>query len=136
MPGELIHIDVDPGVIGRNYPAEIAIVADAGDALDRTPPSCCRGGAADPGFVDRAREVGRRPISSSPARSADPTTGQIWQTIRRLLPPDAPIVRDSTVPAYLWGNRVLPVLRPRTSIRPVVAGHRSRGAAGGGRRVR
>ena len=33
IPGRIVHIDADPGVIGRNYPAEIAVVADAADAL-------------------------------------------------------------------------------------------------------
>ena len=47
-----------------------------------------------------------------------PDHWEICEAVRRLLPDDAPIVRDSTVPSYLWGNRVLPILRPRTSIRP------------------
>ena len=47
-----------------------------------------------------------------------PDHWQICQTIRRLLPAASPIARDSTVPSYLWGNRVLPILVPRTSIRP------------------
>ena len=29
LPGHLVHIDVDPGVPGRNYPVEVVIVADA-----------------------------------------------------------------------------------------------------------
>ncbi|MFN2442235.1 MAG: thiamine pyrophosphate-binding protein [Thermoanaerobaculia bacterium] len=32
-PGKLIHIDIDPEVPGRNYPAEVAIVADAAAAV-------------------------------------------------------------------------------------------------------
>ena len=32
-PQQLIHIDADAGVIGRNYPAEVAITADAKEAL-------------------------------------------------------------------------------------------------------
>src|SRR6185312_697196 len=31
------------------------------------------------------------------------------------------IVRDATVPAYLWGNRAIPILQPRTSIHPTSA---------------
>lgn len=33
-PGRLIHIDIDPAVPGRNYPADVAIVADAAAAVD------------------------------------------------------------------------------------------------------
>ncbi len=32
-PGKLIHIDIDPYEIGKNYPAEVGIVADAKPAL-------------------------------------------------------------------------------------------------------
>lgn len=116
IPGHLIHIDVDPGVIGRSYPAEIAIVADAGDALTALQPLLSTGNA-DPGFVDRARKSVQADLEQS-REETGPDHWEIWQTIRRLLPSDAPIVRDSTVPAYLWGNRVLPVLVARTSIRP------------------
>jgi acetolactate synthase I/II/III large subunit len=33
-PGKLIHIDIDPEVPGRNYPAELAIVGDAAEVLN------------------------------------------------------------------------------------------------------
>jgi acetolactate synthase-1/2/3 large subunit len=37
-------------------------------------------------------------------------------SIRSHLPHDGRIVRDATVPAYMWANRVLPILTPRTSL--------------------
>src|SRR5690606_37510212 len=46
----------------------------------------------------------------------------ICAAIRRHLPRGSVVVRDATVPAYVWGDRVLPVLEPRTSVRPVAAG--------------
>lgn len=33
-PGRLIHVDIDPDVLGRNHPADVAVVADAGAFLD------------------------------------------------------------------------------------------------------
>ena len=43
-PGPLVHVDVDPKVLGRNYPAEVAVAADAAafvtallDVLDAKP---------------------------------------------------------------------------------------------------
>ena len=128
LPSELIHMDVDPSVIGLNYRASQPIVADAKlglqGLLDRLPSSSASAksgssakSAADPGFADRARKC--RATSDEQLRSE---IGQdhsaICDIIRRLLPPDAMVVRDSTVPVYMWGNRLLPILRSRTSIRP------------------
>lgn len=33
-PGSLIHVDIDPDALGRNYPADVALAADAGAFLD------------------------------------------------------------------------------------------------------
>jgi len=33
IPGDLIHIDIDPEVPGRNYPAELPVIADSKDFL-------------------------------------------------------------------------------------------------------
>ena len=41
----------------------------------------------------------------------------ICDLMRQLLPLDARVVRDTTVPGYMWGNRLLPIVAPRTSIR-------------------
>ncbi|HCB37075.1 MAG TPA: thiamine pyrophosphate-binding protein, partial [Acidimicrobiaceae bacterium] len=122
LPEELLHLDVDPAVIGLNYPASLPIVADAKAGLrgllDRLPEAGGAGaGGADSGFVDRARK-----IAAAEAEQVRTEIGvdhsAVCDTIRRLLPADGRIVRDSTVPAYTWGNRLLPILRSRTSIRP------------------
>ncbi|MFN0026824.1 MAG: thiamine pyrophosphate-binding protein [Acidimicrobiales bacterium] len=116
MPGQLIHLDADPGVIGRNYPAAIPIVADAADGLWALAERV-RGGGIDEGYVDRARKSVQADLEKS-AEEVGVDHWQICETIRRLLPDASPVVRDSTVPSYLWGNRILPIRRPRTSIRP------------------
>ena len=118
IPGTLIHLDADPGVIGRNYPADIAVVGDARlglEALAEAMPADRPG--TDPGYVERAQKSLLADLEQSRGELG-PDHWEICETVRRLLPDDAPIVRDSTVPSYLWGNRVLPILRPRTSIRP------------------
>lgn len=117
LPDELIHLDVDPGVIGLNYPASLAVVGDAKLSLagllerlgDGTP-------TIDDGYVERARkhraadmEAMREEIGADHAAICD--------AMRRLLPDEARIVRDTTVPGYMWGNRLFPIVAPRTSIR-------------------
>ncbi len=116
IPGQLVHLDADPGVIGRNYPAAVPIVGDAKVGLAGLL-AAVGGGASDPGYVERAQKSLQADLEQS-REELGPDHWEIWQVVRRLLPRDAVIVRDSTVPTYLWGNRVLPILEPRTSIRP------------------
>ncbi len=122
LPTELIHMDADPGVIGLNYRASLPIVADAKlgltgllerlkDAAASSLPN------TDPGFVDRARKC--RAGDDEQLRSEiGPDHSAICDIIRQVLPHDGLVVRDSTVPTYTWGNRLLPILQSRTSIRP------------------
>ena len=116
MPDNLIHVDIDPEVIGRNYPAAVAVVGDAKLSLEGMLERIDQGGV-DPQFVDRCRKIKAADEEAIKGEiGADHT--QIVSIIRRLLPDECPVVRDSTVPNYTWGNRLLPIVRSRTSIRP------------------
>ena len=65
-------------------------------------------------------------LEQSRRRARPRPLGDLRADAAACCPTTPSIVRDSTVPSYLWGNRVLPILRPRTSIRPVVGGDRPR----------
>jgi len=116
IPGKIIHLDADPTMIGLNYPAEVAVVGDAKvglgllvEAVDER--------VADDGFLERSAKSVEADLERSYGEIG-PDHRALAEIVRRLLPRDGLVVRDSTVPVYLWGNRVLPILEPRTSIRP------------------
>ncbi|MGD9935421.1 MAG: thiamine pyrophosphate-binding protein [Dehalococcoidia bacterium] len=114
IPGKLIHLDADPSVIGRNYAPGITVLSDAKPGLAAIL-KALSGKAAEPEYTARAR------AASDTARAAireqiGPDYEAIMDAMRELLPRDGCIVRDATVPAYLWGNRLAPILEPRTSM--------------------
>ncbi|MDG4825284.1 thiamine pyrophosphate-binding protein [Asanoa sp. WMMD1127] len=117
LPPALVHLDADPTVIGRSYPARVALVADARDglaALDAALPT----GAVEPGWADEGRAAADATVARARERLGPDHRG-IMDAIRRHLPRDGVVVRDSTVPAYVWGDSLLPILSSRTSLRPV-----------------
>jgi acetolactate synthase-1/2/3 large subunit len=108
-PGKVrvVHIDVDPAVIGANYPTEVAVVGDARLAL-----AALRGEVAR--FIDippdRSRGLGREAVAKSKAekfaafaelaRSDEVPIRpeRIVATLQDLLPEDAVILADAGTP--------------------------------------
>ncbi|MDA3040495.1 MAG: thiamine pyrophosphate-binding protein [Actinomycetota bacterium] len=116
IPGKLIHLDADIGVIGRNYPAHVPVVGDARVGLGMLLAQV-DARTTDSGYLDRSSKSVEADLEVS-WEEIGPDHRALSAIVRRLLPRDGLVVRDSTVPSYLWGNRVLPILEPRTSIRP------------------
>jgi acetolactate synthase-1/2/3 large subunit len=121
IPGRLVHLDVDPAVIGRSYPVEAALVGDAGQGLDALLERLGSAVPRDPTWARRAGKA-RAEVHGRLRERMGPDHVAIMDAITELLPPTAPIVRDATVPAYVWGNRLLPVRTARTSLNPTWAG--------------
>jgi acetolactate synthase-1/2/3 large subunit len=114
IPGKLIHLDADPAVIGRNYAPAISVVGDARLGLAAIL-KALSGREAEVGFAEGAAEAASGARQTIRAQIG-PDYAAIMDTMREVLPRDANIVRDATVPAYLWGNRLVPILEPRTSM--------------------
>ena len=117
LPAELIHLDVDPGVIGLNYKPSLAVIGDAKLSLAGLVERLGDGAPTiDDGFVERSRK--HRAADMEALRDeVGADHAAICDLMRQLLPLDALVVRDTTVPGYMWGNRLLPIIAPRTSIR-------------------
>jgi acetolactate synthase-1/2/3 large subunit len=117
--GTLAHLDADPAVIGRSYPTGLPVVGDARIGLELLLGAVGQV-STDPGHAEKARSAAATARAEARAQlGADHC--QIMDAIRRHAPRESVIVRDATVPAYLWGDRLLPILKPRTSVRPASA---------------
>jgi acetolactate synthase-1/2/3 large subunit len=117
--GTLAHLDADPAVIGRNYPTALPVVGDARAGLELLLEAIGRV-STDPGHAEKAQAAAVTARKDARARIGEDHC-QIMDAIRRHAPRESVIVRDATVPAYLWGDRLLPILEPRTSVRSASA---------------
>ncbi len=116
-PGRLIHIDVDPRVIGRAHPATVSVVGDARLAIDALNAQLADASPNDAQFNAALFEV-RDGVRASLRGRIGADYAAIMDLMRKGLPDDGNVVRDTTVPAYNFGNQLLPILRPRTSMNP------------------
>ena len=109
----LIHLDLDPTVIGTLFKPQLAIVGDAKDGLARL----CQDlgpGPAQSAWDHRWRSG--LSGAASPRYTAE--IAGLIETLRRALPDDAIVVNDQTGINY-WMEWRFPVLAPRTFLYPV-----------------
>lgn len=117
----LIHVDVAPEVLGRTFPARIAIAADAAEVLasllDAAPSGEPDAARATANARDRAAyEAGSRP-SSVPPVSAMVDPAVVVAALRAQLPPEAILTCDA---GNFWGwfARSFRFQRPGTLLGP------------------
>lgn len=115
----LIHVDIDPAVLGRNYPAKVAIHADSADAvpalLDRLKPR-----AGDPELRRRIAE-GHAAVEKEWEEDASEDGVTPFTLIRALqsrFGPDAIYTTDSGNGTFL-GMEMLRLEGPRRFLAPV-----------------
>lgn len=115
LPPTIVHIDIDGGELDRNYPAAVGINADAKAALGDLIAQLDGRRGAEAGWEERVKDT-RLKARRQQRHNIGPGHEQILDDVRAALPRDGLIVKDATIPAYIWGNRLLEVYEPRTSI--------------------
>lgn len=117
LPRRVLQIDVDPTVPGRSYPVTVALIADAAVAL-----AACRAGlgddeaSTDPAWPERVAQA--RDAAHASLRGVLGAQEGLLARLEARLEPTTIVVKDATIPAYTWGNRLLRVEMPRTSVMP------------------
>ena len=114
LPSPRIQVDVEPSMLGRNFPVDVGIAGDARLALsafiDAVPAAINKEWLA---LIAEARQKVR-----AKARAALGPYERILDDLRQTLARDAIVVRDVTVPATTWGSRLLETYAPRTAMHP------------------
>jgi thiamine pyrophosphate-dependent acetolactate synthase large subunit-like protein len=117
IEGKVIRVDVDIHTFNRDYPAEVAILADAGRTvralvaeLQRDPPpDRARAGAAT---VARLRDGIQDGLTALRRKHK-----KVLDALRAAMPTDGIVVTDMTQIAYA-GNQLYPCAEPRTWFHP------------------
>jgi acetolactate synthase I/II/III large subunit len=112
LPSPRIQIDVEPALLGRNYPIDEGVVGDARlslEALVGSVPS-----RADPDWLAQVADA-RRAVRARTRGTLGPYE-RVLDDLRNTLERDAIVVRDVTIPATTWGGRLLETYQPRTAL--------------------
>lgn len=122
LPGPLIHVDIDPAVPGRNFPAEVAVVADACQfvaALRQRLSDKRIAVGPDEGLrreISQGRERARAELSRSTGTGVTP--GLLLEVLQARLGPDVIWVADSGNGTFL-AVELLQLDRPGRFLAPV-----------------
>ncbi|MES1174738.1 MAG: thiamine pyrophosphate-binding protein [Myxococcales bacterium] len=116
---KLVQIDIDPTMIGRNYPVDVAVTADAGAALReltrRTVEAADRNVKRDSGPLNQVRETTPRHLAAAMIQSDSvPLKPQrLMKELRQAMPDDALLFVDNGT-SIIWGVHYFEIRQPRT----------------------
>jgi len=120
-PTRLIHADIDPAEIGKNYPVEVGIVGDARAVLEgllealrsRTPARAWAGAPYAREIADHVARWWRQNEELRTTDHAPVTMGRVITELRRVLPPEAVVFTSSgNIQAQVFQE--MPFTQPRT----------------------
>lgn len=121
MPEVHIQIDRDPAALGRSFPVTLALRGDARPVL-----ADLLAALSESAAPSRDAWLARVRATRSAVRERQHedigTQARLCASLRELMPAGAPFVRDVTIPATSWGNRLFPIIDPRTNVFAVGGG--------------
>jgi acetolactate synthase-1/2/3 large subunit len=120
LPENLVQIDSDPAANGRSYPNKLFVCGDAAVTLDALLSRIEGRTSIDPGFAAEFKALKGR-VQQQLRDTLGPYS-DFPRQLREVMPRDALWVRDITIAASTWANRLFPVYGPRDSIYPVGGG--------------
>jgi acetolactate synthase-1/2/3 large subunit len=120
LPSVHVQIDVDKAALGRAYPVTLGLHGEATASVAALTAALPEKLPAEAGWRQRVGQT-RRGVREKLAENIGPYAA-ICAAMRDHLAPQSPIARDVTIPSSQWGNRLLPVLDPRTNIFAVGGG--------------
>ncbi|RNB79176.1 thiamine pyrophosphate-binding protein [Brevibacillus nitrificans] len=124
-PEDHISIDADWSAFNRNYEITHGLLGEAKEILNAINEElAAKNAAPDAAYVAEVKAV-REKIRGILRDTLGPYE-KFVDGMRKVLPKDAILVRDVTVPANVWGSRLFEIYEPRTSI------HASGGGIGQG----
>ena len=116
LPQNLIHIDIDNAVFGKNFKPAVAITGDAREILGQMNHALeGKNAAKSESFAREVAELRRRIRQA--LWDAGPNQQRVMEAIRDVIDRDAIIVADPTAPAY-WATRGMQCYEPRTYLSP------------------
>lgn len=125
LPEVHIQIDRDPAALGRSFPVTLGLQGEARPvlaallaALPESSPAEAQ--ASDADWLSRVRAT-RAAVRERQHADIGPQA-RLCDSLRELLPESAPFVRDVTIPATSWGNRLFPIIDPGTNVFAVGGG--------------
>jgi len=113
LPKRLIHIDIDPAELGRNYPAEVKIAGDARLACEMLADAVRAGGGPAERWTEAEIAAKRAAVREALATSYQPYI----DALREALPRDGIITHDMTTLSYMCHSR-FPASASRSYLSP------------------